>query len=302
MTQPRTVLNLVHSARSSCAKPSARSAGRLVRGHRAGGHRAASSVRPGRGGAELDRVPGELHVGLLEGRPVRRHLGERHPALAEQRHDRSAASPEMVSVSRSGGGDRGPRVASTVIASAGAVVRSVTRPPDAAAISSATLVSAMTRPRPTTTRWSAVSCSSLIRWLETSTARPWAASDRRKPAHPDDALGVHAVERLVQHQHRRVAEQRGGDAEPLPHAEGVAARLAPDRGLPGRPARHLIDPAGRQALGVGQPQQVVAGGPARLQRGGVQQRPDVAERVPQARGTAGRRSARCPRRRRPGRG
>ena len=39
----------------------------------------------------------------------------------------------------------------------------------------------MTRPRPTMTRWLAVSSSSLIRWLEISTARPPAASARRKP-------------------------------------------------------------------------------------------------------------------------
>ena len=101
----------------------------------------------------------------------------------------------------------------------------------------------MTWPRPTTTRWSAVSCSSLIRWLETSTARPSAASDAQEAAHPDDALGVHAVERLVHHQHRRVAEQGRGDAEPLPHAERVAAGLAPRGRL--RPAcpMHLVDPA-----------------------------------------------------------
>ena len=51
----------------------------------------------------------------------------------------------------------------------------------------------------------------------------------QEAAHPHDALRVHAVERLVEHQHRRVAEQRGGDAEPLPHAERVPARLAPGR-------------------------------------------------------------------------
>ena len=70
---------------------------------------------------------------------------------------------------------------STVIASGRALVRSVTRPPEKAATSSAALVSAMTLPRPITTRWSAVSSSSLIRWLDTRTARPWTASDRSKP-------------------------------------------------------------------------------------------------------------------------
>ena len=152
----------------------------------------------------------------------------------------------------------------------------------------------MTRPRPTTTRWSAVSCSSLIRWLDTSTARPCRGQRPQEAAHPDDALGVHAVERLVQHQHRRVAEQRRGDPEPLPHAERVAARLAPGRRLQAGLLDHLIDPLGGQALRMGQPQQVVAGAAAGLQRGRVQQRPDLAQRVPQARGTAGRRPARCP--------
>jgi hypothetical protein len=96
-----------------------------------------------------------------------------------------------------------------------------------------------------------VSSSSLIRWLETSTARPWAASARRKPR------------------------------SQLAHAEGVAAGLAPDHGPQPRLVDDLVDPGGGQALGAGEPEQVVAGGPARLQRGGVKQRPDVAERAPQ---------------------
>ena len=58
----------------------------------------------------------------------------------------------MMSVSRSVAATMAPACASTVIASDRAVVRTVTRPLDAVAISSATLVSAMTRPRPTTTR------------------------------------------------------------------------------------------------------------------------------------------------------
>ena len=46
-----------------------------------------------------------------------------------------------------------------------------------------------------------------------------AAQQRPDPAH---AVEVEAVDRLVEEQHLRVAEQRGGDAEPLPHAERVA--------------------------------------------------------------------------------
>src|SRR4029077_5218867 len=45
---------------------------------------------------------------------------------------------------------------------------------------SSTLVSAISRPLPITSRWSAVRAISLIRWLETSTVRPSAASTRRR--------------------------------------------------------------------------------------------------------------------------
>src|SRR6266498_1870669 len=94
---------------------------------------------------------------------------------------RSASSPEIMSASAPVAATVAPASSSTVVASAGADVRSVTRSPDAAASRLATVVSAMTRPRPTTTRWPAVSWSSLIRWLDTSTARPSAASPRKKP-------------------------------------------------------------------------------------------------------------------------
>ncbi len=56
-----------------------------------------------------------------------------------------------------------PAASSTAAAAGRSAVRRVTRSPDAAASRLATVVSAMTLPRPTTTRWSAVSCSSLIR-------------------------------------------------------------------------------------------------------------------------------------------
>ena len=45
---------------------------------------------------------------------------------------------------------------------------------------SSTLVSAISWPLPITSRWSAVTAISLIRWLETSTVRPSAASARMK--------------------------------------------------------------------------------------------------------------------------
>ena len=56
-------------------------------------------------------------------------------------------------------------------------------------------------------------------------------------ADPQHALGVEAVDRLVEDERGRVAEQRGGDAEALAHAEREAAdALAGDR-LAGRSAR-----------------------------------------------------------------
>ena len=48
-------------------------------------------------------------------------------------------------------------------------------------------------------------------------------------AQPADALRVEAVRGLVEHEHARVAEQRGREPEPLAHAERVAARAAVGR-------------------------------------------------------------------------
>ena len=45
-------------------------------------------------------------------------------------------------------------------------------------------------------------------------------------AHPPDAGRVEAVGRLVEDEDLGVAEQRVGDAQPLPHAEGVVAEPA----------------------------------------------------------------------------
>ena len=44
---------------------------------------------------------------------------------------------------------------------------------------------------------------------------------------PTHAFRVQAVDRLVEKQHRRIAEQRGGDAQPLPHAKGEPTDPSP---------------------------------------------------------------------------
>ena len=65
---------------------------------------------------------------------------------------RSAGSPEMASRSGPSVPTVAPAAASTAAASRAAAVRSLTRSPDAAATRSATVVSAITRPRRATTR------------------------------------------------------------------------------------------------------------------------------------------------------
>ena len=98
--------------------------------------------------------------------------------------------------------------------------------------------SASSRPFPrTTSRRRSLHLAHQV--LDTSTVRPWSARTGRAavPAHP---VRVETVDRLVETQHRRVAEQRAGDAQPLPHAErqGTAGFVATPR--PGRrwPAPH----------------------------------------------------------------
>ena len=154
-----------------------------------------------------------------------------------------------------------------------------------------TVVSASSRPRPITTRCSAVSAISLIRWLDTNTVRPSAARSLQQGAHPDDALRVQAVDRLVEQQHRRVAEQRGGDAEPLAHAEREPLDpLAPHAGQPDL-LEHLVDP---RAPGSGWSARATAGGGGRAGRRAPTAPPAARRPAAAARsgsGRAGRRSA-----------
>ena len=103
----------------------------------------------------------------------------------------------------------------------------------------------------------------------------------QKPSHPDDPFGIHAVERLVEDQDRRVAEHRRGEPESLAHPEREPAGLAPRHRFETGLLDHLVDAPGRQTLGMGKPQEMVAGAPARLHGARVQQRPDLTERMAQ---------------------
>ena len=68
---------------------------------------------------------------------------------------------------------------------------------------------------------------------------------------PQHALGVQPVHRLVQQQHLRVAEQGRGDAEPLAHAEGEAARPLVGHRAAARPAPAPRPPGNAAGPGSG---------------------------------------------------
>ena len=220
----RTERNLVHSDPSRSSARMARDGG-LIACPR--GSRCSPRSGPGR------RLPARP-AGVPGRAPRCRAPAARSPMAAASRPvTTSAPSSCRVTVP--------PRCAISSASSAARGERTSTSRRALDSISSAVGTSASSRPRPMMTRWSAVCAISLIRWLETRTVRPSAASSRKNPRIQCDALRVQAVDRLVEHQHRRVAEQRGGDAEPLLHAERETADPAPGhRFEPGQP-QHLGD-------------------------------------------------------------
>jgi len=78
-------------------------------------------------------------------------------------------------------------------------------------------------------------------------------------ADPADALGIESVHRLVEDQRLGVAEQCRRDAEPLTHAEREAADALPGHLLQPHQIDHLVDAAGRDAVRLGEREQVVVG-------------------------------------------
>ena len=171
-----------------------------------------------------------------------------------------------------------PPRCSAAAAWAAAAVRSVTRSPDAAASRSAVLVSAITLPRPTITRWPAVSCSSPIRWLDTSTARPSAASARRNPRiqmMPSGSMPLNGSSNITADGSPSIAAaipSRWRIPSEYPPALRRAADCIPVCSITASTRR-----AGRP-WELGQPEQVVAAGAAGLQRRGVQQRAQPGQR------------------------
>ena len=95
--------------------------------------------------------------------------------------------------------------------------------------------------------------------------------------HPLDALGVQAVDGLVEQEHTGVAQQGRRDAQALAHAQGEALdALLGHRGQAGD-VQDLVDPLGGDAVGGGQLAQVAAGAARAVQALGVQQGTDLAQ-------------------------
>ena len=101
-------------------------------------------------------------------------------------------------------------------------------------------------------------------------------------AHPADAGRVESVGRLVEDQHLRVADQRGGDPEALPHAQRVVAHAATCLGRrQADPLQHLVHPAAGQAHHPLGEREDLAAGAARVLGGGVEEDADLQARVGQ---------------------
>src|SRR5215470_3032456 len=71
-------------------------------------------------------------------------------------------------------------------------------------------------------------------------------------ADPQDPLGVQAVDRFVEHEDGRVAEQRRGDAEPLAHAEREPLGALLGYVGEAHEVKHLADPRAGNAVGLRQ--------------------------------------------------
>ena len=99
--------------------------------------------------------------------------------------------------------------------------------------------------------------------------------------HPADALRVQAVHRLVEQQDVGVAEQRGGDAEPLPHAQGEPAHPVVGHRLEADHLDDVVHAAPGQGVALRQREQVRVGGAPGMARAGVDEGADPAHRLGQ---------------------
>ena len=144
------------------------------------------------------------------------------------------------------------------------------------AVSSASGALVISRPLSRITTWSTVWATSASRWLDTTTVRPASAWLRRKRPQPVHAFGVEAVGGLVEDEHRRLAEQGGGEAEALAHAEREAADAAVRVLGHGHLGQRLVDPLRRQPGRRGEDAEVIDRPAAGVEAGRFQHGTDVA--------------------------
>ena len=90
-----------------------------------------------------------------------------------------------------------------------------------------------------------------------------------------DAGRVEPVRRFVEHEQRRVLEQRGREAEPLLHAERVAAHFVVAAFGEADELEHRLDARRRDAVDRAEQPQVLAPRHRREQRGGLDDRTDA---------------------------
>lgn len=83
-----------------------------------------------------------------------------------------------------------------------------------------------------------------------------------QPCHPGR---VQPVGRLIQYQHGRVAEQRGGQGEALAHALGVATGAAVSRGGQLDEVQYLVDALRGDARSSGDDAEMIAAGSRRVE-------------------------------------
>ena len=148
-------------------------------------------------------------------------------------------------------------------------------------MNSSTLPSAMMCPLPMTSRWSAVWAISLMRWLDRNTVRPSDAKDFIR-------LRIHTIpsgSRPLMGSSNITVSGSPSRAAAIPSrwlmpSEKVPSRLAGDVGEPDE-FEHLADPPAVDAVAIGEPSEVVGGGPATVDGLGVEQRAQGSEGVGQ---------------------
>ena len=145
-------------------------------------------------------------------------------------------------------------------------------------MTASTLSSASSRPRPITTRCSAVRAISLIRWEDTNTVRPSAARERNRfrihkmPSGSRPLMGSSRIKMAG------ITQQGGGQPEALSHPQREpAGPLGRHRGEADQ-IQDRVDAALVDAVGQRQAAQMVLGAAAGVERFGVQQRADFEQR------------------------